>query len=70
MILDPGSANYDGFGGGFAPSKVITKCRSRIKDQEAMAVAVAVKKYSKHDLSFACTLILISKSFDCGVAQL
>ena len=38
LILDPGSAYYDDFGGDFAPSEVIIKCRSRIQDQVAMAV--------------------------------
>ena len=42
LILDPGSANYDDVGGGFAPSEVIIKCRSRIQDQVTVAVAVAV----------------------------
>ena len=40
LILDPGSAHYDDVGGGFAPSDVIIKCRSRIQDQVAVAVAV------------------------------
>ena len=42
LILDPGSAYYDDVGGGFAPSEVIIKCRSRIHDQMAVSVAVAV----------------------------
>ena len=42
LILDPGSAYYDDVGGGFAPSEVFIKCRSRIQDQVAVAVAVAV----------------------------
>ena len=42
LILDPGSAYYDDAGGGFAPSSVIGVCRSRIQDQVAVAVAVAV----------------------------
>ena len=40
--MDPGSAYYDDVGGGFAPSEVIIKCRSRIHDQMAVSVAVAV----------------------------
>ena len=40
--MDPGSAYYDDVGGGFAPSEVIMKCRSRIHDQIAVSVAVAV----------------------------
>ena len=40
--MDAGSAYYDDVGGGFAPSEVITKCRSRIDDQMAVSVAVAV----------------------------
>ena len=40
LILDPGSAYYDGDGGGFAPSTVIRVCRSRIQDQVVVAVAV------------------------------
>ena len=39
LILDPGSAFYDHFRGGEAPSEVIVVCRSRMKDQVAMAVA-------------------------------
>ena len=42
LILDPGSECYDGFGGGFAPSKAVIKFRSRIQDQMAVAVAVPV----------------------------
>ena len=42
LILDPGSAYYDDVGGGFETSDVIIKCRSRIQDQKAVAVAVAV----------------------------
>ena len=38
LILDTGSAYYDDVGGGFAPSGVIIKCRSRIQDQVAVAV--------------------------------
>ena len=64
LIHDPGSAYYDDFGGGFAPSEVIIKCRSRIKDQEAMAVAV--KKFNKNDLSYTCTLILIPNHLTGG----
>ena len=33
LILDPESACYDDFEGGFAPSEVIVKCRFGIKDQ-------------------------------------
>ena len=40
--MDPGSAYYDDVGGGFAPSEVIIKCRSRIHDPMAVSVAVAV----------------------------
>ena len=40
--MDPGSAYYNDVRGGFAPSEVIIKCRSRIQDQVAVAVAVAV----------------------------
>ena len=36
--MDPESACYDDFGGGFAPSEVIVKCRFRIQDQVAVAV--------------------------------
>ena len=39
LIYDPGSAFYDHFRGGEAPSEVIVICRSRMKDQVAMAVA-------------------------------
>ena len=42
LILDPGSAFYDHVRGGEAPSNVIVVCRSRIQDQVAVAVAVAV----------------------------
>ena len=42
LFLDPGSAYYDDAGGGFAPSSVIGVSRSRIQDQVAVAVAVAV----------------------------
>ena len=42
LILDPGSAHYDDAGGGFGPSSVIGVCRSRIQDQVAVTVAVAV----------------------------
>ena len=42
LILDPGSAYYDDVGGGFAPSDVIIKCRSRIQDQVEVAVEGAV----------------------------
>ena len=42
LILDPGSAYYDDVGGGFAPSEVIIICRSRIQDQVAVAVGMAV----------------------------
>ena len=42
LILDPGSAYYDDVGGGFAPSEVIIICRSRIQDQVAAAVGMAV----------------------------
>ena len=42
LIHDPGSAYYDDLGGGFAPSEVIIKCRSRIQDQVAVAVGMAV----------------------------
>ena len=38
MSLAPEST-YDDLGGSFAPSEVIIKCRSRMKDQVAMAVA-------------------------------
>ena len=38
LILDPESAYYDDFGGGFAPSEVIVKCRLGIQDQVAVAV--------------------------------
>ena len=64
LILDPGSAYYDDFGGGFAPSEVIIKCRYRIKDQEA--VAVAIKKINKNDLSYTCTLILVPNHLTWG----
>ena len=51
LILDPGSAYYDGAGGGFAPSSVIGVGRSRIQDQVAVAVggtvAVAVAGLTK-----------------------
>ena len=40
--MDPGSAYYDDVGVAFAPSEVIIKCRSRIHDQMAVSVAVAV----------------------------
>ena len=40
LILDPGSAYYHDVGGGFAPSEVIIKCRSRIHDQMAVSVDV------------------------------
>ena len=40
--MDPGSAYYDDVGGGFAPSEVIIICRSRIQDQVAVAVGMAV----------------------------
>ena len=42
LILDPGSAYYGDAGGGFAPTSVIRVCSSRIQDQVAVAVAVAV----------------------------
>ena len=42
LILDPGSACYDDVGGGFAPLEVIIICRSRIQDQVAVAVGMAV----------------------------
>ena len=42
QIMDPGSAFYDHFRGGEAPSDVIVVCRSRIHDQMAVSVAVAV----------------------------
>ena len=42
LILDPGSADYDEFGGGFAPSEMVIKCRSRIQDQVAVSLAGAV----------------------------
>ena len=42
LMMDPGSAYYDDDGGGFTPSTVIGVCRSRIQDQVAVAVAVAV----------------------------
>ena len=42
LIMDPGSAFYDHFRGGFAPSDVIVECRCRIHDQMAVSVAVAV----------------------------
>ena len=38
LILDPESAYYDDFEGGFAPLEVIVKCRFRIQDQVAVAV--------------------------------
>ena len=38
LILDPESACYVDFGGGFAPSEVIVKCRSRFHNQVAVAV--------------------------------
>ena len=38
LIMDPRSAYYEDV----APSKVIIKCRSRIHDQMAVSVAVAV----------------------------
>ena len=38
MIMDPGSAYYDDVGGGFTPSEVIVKCRSRNHDQMAVCV--------------------------------
>ena len=41
--MDPGSAYYDDVGGGFAPSEVIIKCRSRIHDQMAVAVDCALR---------------------------
>ena len=66
MIIDPGSAYYDDFRGGFAPSEVIIKCRSRIKDQEAMAVAVAVKKFNTNDLSYTRTLIFTPNYLTLG----
>ena len=37
--MDPGSAFYDHFRGGEAPSEVVLVCGSRIKDQVAMAMA-------------------------------
>ena len=40
--MDPGSAYYDDVREGFSPSEGITKCRSRIHDQMAVSVAVAV----------------------------
>ena len=40
--MDPASAYYDDVGVGEAPSEVIIKCRSRIHDQMAVSVAVAV----------------------------
>ena len=36
--MDPESAYYGDFGGGFAPSEVIVKSRFRIHDQVAVAV--------------------------------
>ena len=42
LILDPGSAFYDHFRGGEAPSELVVICRSMIQDQVAVAVAVAV----------------------------
>ena len=42
LILDPGSAYPDHARGGEAPSHVIVVCRSRIQDQVALAVDVAV----------------------------
>ena len=42
LIPDPGSACYNDFGGGFAPSEVVIKSRSRIQDQMAVAVPVPV----------------------------
>ena len=38
LILDPGSAVYDHFRGGEAPSEVVVASRFRIQDQLAMAV--------------------------------
>ena len=40
--MDPGSAYYDDVEGGFAPLEGIKKTRSRIHDQMAVSVAVAV----------------------------
>ena len=40
--MDPKSAYYDDVGGDFAPPEVIIKCRSRMHDQMAVSVAVAV----------------------------
>ena len=39
LIHDPGSAFYDHFRGGEAPSEVVVGCRARIMDQVAMAMA-------------------------------
>ena len=39
LIMDPGSVYYNDVGEGLAPSEVIIKCRSRIMDQVAMAMA-------------------------------
>ena len=38
LIMDPESAYYGDFGGGFAPSEVIIISRFRIHDQVAVAV--------------------------------
>ena len=70
LIHDPGSAYYDDFGGGFAPSEVIIKCRSRIKDQEAMAVAVAVNKFKKNDPSDNYTTTFLFPLLDFGLHNL
>ena len=43
LILDPGSADHDDFGGGFAPSKVLVVFRSRIKDQSQLALFFAFR---------------------------
>ena len=51
LILDPGSAYYDDAGGGFAPSSVNGVCRSRIQDQVAVVVAVAVAGLIKRFLN-------------------
>ena len=49
-----------------ATSEVVVLCRSRIKDQEAMAVAVAVKKVKKNDVSYTRTLIFIPNHLTGG----
>ena len=61
LIRDPESAYYDDFGGGFAPSEVIVKCRSRIQDQMAVAVAVAVDFCSENKNLLTTSSYLLRK---------